>query len=126
MDALIIDPSNTTPTVRFDAATGVMQLSGRSTPENSVEFYKRLLDWLDEYGQKPCSKTELNIKLEYFNTSSSKCLLDIFKSFNNLHKAGNEVLVKWYYEEEDEDMQEAGEDYSDLLNVPFEIIEVKE
>jgi hypothetical protein len=126
MDSLIIDPSNTTPTVRFDANTGVMQLSGRSTPENSVEFYKRLLDWLDEYAQKPCSKTELNIKLEYFNTSSSKCLLDIFKSFNNLHKSGNDVLVKWYYEEEDEDMQEAGEDYSDLLNVPFEIIEVKE
>ncbi len=126
MEPLIIDPSNTTPTVRFDANTGVMQLSGRSTPENSVEFYKRLLDWFDEYSQNPCERTELNIKLEYFNTSSSKCLLDIFKSFNNLHKSGNDVIVKWYYEEEDEDMQEAGEDYSDLLNVPFEIIEVKE
>jgi hypothetical protein len=126
MEPLIIEPSNTTPKVKFDPATGVMLLSGRSTPENSVEFYKQMLDWLDEYAGRPCQRTELNIKLEYFNTSSSKCLLDIFKSFNNLHKAGNDVIVKWYYEEEDEDMQEAGEDYSDLLNVPFEIIEVKE
>ena len=52
--------------------------------------------------------------------------MDIFKKVNALFNDGLNVAINWYYEEEDEDMQEAGEDYSDLLDVPFEIIELEE
>lgn len=127
MDNLIIEGSNHTPDVNFNAETGILALKGRSTPENSIEFYRPLLEWLDQYGGAATQdKTTLKIQLEYFNTSSSKCILDIFKKVNNLFKDGLNVTINWYYEEEDEDMQEAGEDYSDLLDVPFEIIEIEE
>ncbi|MEQ8358785.1 MAG: DUF1987 domain-containing protein [Cytophagales bacterium] len=127
MDNLIIEGSNHTPDVNFNADTGTLALKGRSTPENSIEFYRPLLEWLDQYGSNSkTEKTTLKIQLEYFNTSSSKCILDIFKKVNALFKDGLNVSINWYYEEEDEDMQEAGEDYSDLLDVPFEIIELEE
>jgi Ser-tRNA(Ala) deacylase AlaX len=127
MDNLIIEGSNHTPDVNFNADTGVLALKGRSTPENSIEFYRPLLEWLDQYGSNAkTDQTELRIQLEYFNTSSSKCILDIFKKVNALFKDGLNVTIKWYFEEEDEDMQEAGEDYSDLLDVPFDIIEIEE
>lgn len=127
MDNLIIEGSNHTPDVNFNSDTGTLALKGRSTPENSIEFYRPLLEWLDQYeANAKTDKTTLKIQLEYFNTSSSKCILDIFKKVNALYKAGLNVNVNWYYEEEDEDMQEAGEDYSDLLDVPFEIIELEE
>ena len=64
------------------------------------------------------------MQLEYFNTSSSKCILDVFKKLESL--AGTEVSVKWYYEEDDEDMLEAGEDYEAIIDLPFEMIEVEE
>ncbi len=85
------------------------------------------MEWLDKFGEsQPTGKTQLEIRLEYFNTSSSKCILDIFKKVNSLYKNGIDVVINWYYEEEDEDMQEAGEDYSDLLDVPFDIIMLEE
>jgi len=125
MESIVIEGTPKTPTVNFDSASGVLHLRGRSIPENSIEFYKPLVEWLDEYAGKPQSKTAVNIQLEYFNTSSSKCLLDLFKKLESMHKNGNDILVKWYYEEDDEDMLEAGEDYQSIISVPFEMIETE-
>jgi len=60
--------------------------------------------------------------MEYFNTASSKMLLEIFELFKNLHDSGNKVTVDWYYQEDDEDMQDAGEDYADIVELPFNFI----
>ncbi len=66
--------------------------------------------------------------MEYFNTSSSKCILDVFKKLENVFKKNNEegVTINWYYEEDDEDMLEAGEDYQSILKIPFKMIELEE
>ena len=126
MDPIIIEGTPKTPTVNFDAATGKIEIKGRSIPENSIEFYKPLVDWLEAYGASVQANTVVNIQLEYFNTSSSKCILDIFKKLENIAKAGSEVIINWYYEEDDEDMLEAGEDYQSIIKVPFKMIEIEE
>lgn len=124
MESIIIEGTPKTPAVKFDSGTGVFEIKGRSIPENSVEFYKPLVDWLETYKESPNNKTIVNIKLEYFNTSSSKCILDVFKKLEAIHRAKNDVEVNWYYEEDDEDMLEAGEDYESIIRVPFKMIEV--
>jgi len=126
MEPIIIEGTPKTPTVHFDSSQGVFKLEGRSIPENSVEFYKPLVDWLDKYKESPLPKTTVEVKLEYFNTSSSKCILDVFKKLELIHKAKNDVEIKWFYEEDDEDMLEAGEDYESIIRVPFEMIEIVE
>ncbi len=126
MEHIIIEGSPKTPSVKFDAATGILEIKGRSIPENSIEFYKPLVDWLDKYSENPVSQTVVNIHLEYFNTSSSKCILDVFKKLELIHKAKNDVVVNWYYEEDDEDMLEAGEDYESIIRIPFKMIEVED
>jgi hypothetical protein len=126
MEPIIIDGTPKTPTVIFNMAEGVFKLEGRSIPENSVEFYKPLVDWLDGYKDNPLPRTVVEVKLEYFNTSSSKCILDVFKKLEMIHKAKNEVEIRWYYEEDDEDMLEAGEDYESIIRVPFKMIEIVE
>jgi len=125
METIIIEGTPKTPSVHFDSTSGILQLKGRSIPENSIEFYKPLVEWLDEYASKPQPKTAVNIQLEYFNTSSSKCLLDLFKKLESMHKGGSDIMIKWYYEEDDEDMLEAGEDYQSIINIPFKMIEVE-
>ncbi|HBS85250.1 MAG: nuclear pore complex subunit [Bacteroidetes bacterium GWF2_38_335] len=126
MESISIEGTPKTPTVNFDASTGKIEIKGRSIPENSIEFYKPLVDWLESYSSSPQKLTEVNIQLEYFNTSSSKCILDVFKKLESIHKAGNEVLINWYYEEDDEDMLEAGEDYQSIIRIPFKMIEIEE
>ncbi len=121
MEPLVLQPSAHTPSVSLNPTSGICEFKGRSTPENSVEYYEPIYKWLDAYVQSPNTTTVVNLQFEYFNTSSSKCILDVLKKFVKIHNAGNEVKINWFYEEEDDDMKEAGEDYSDILDLPFEI-----
>ena len=124
MESIFIEGTLKTPTIKFDGKTGIIEIKGRSIPENSIEFYKPLVDWLEEYAKKPFEKTQVNVQLEYFNTSSSKCILDVFKKLEAIHKTKHDVVINWYYEEDDEDMLEAGEDYESIIRVPFKMIEI--
>lgn len=126
MENLILEGSAKTPSITFNANKGTLELKGRSIPENSVEFYKPLNDWIEVYGANPKAQTSVDIKLEYFNTSSSKCILDLFKKLETINGKGTEVSINWYFEEDDEDMEEAGQDYQAIISLPFKIIEVEE
>jgi len=126
METIIREETLKTPYVKFDGEKGLVEIKGRSIPENSIEFYKPLIDWLDKFADQPAGRTSVNVKLEYFNTSSSKCILDIFRKLELMHKKGDEVEINWYYEEDDEDMFEAGEDYQSIINIPFKMIEMEE
>lgn len=123
MEDLKHEGSAKTPVVEF-SSNGELLLKGRSIPENSIEFYKPLIEWLESYSESPNNTTVLSVQLEYFNTSSSKCILDVFKKLESV--SGSEITVKWHYEEDDEDMLEAGEDYEAIIDLPFEMIEVEE
>jgi hypothetical protein len=124
MELISIEGTPKTPTVTMNPETGLVEIKGRSIPENSIEFYKPVVDWLEEYASVPASKTIVNVQLEYFNTSSSKCILDVFKKLEVLKKNQNDVVINWYYEEDDEDMLEAGEDYESIIKVPFKMIQI--
>ncbi len=112
-----------TPNMDFDAAAGIFEIKGRSIPENSVVFYQPLLNWLDVYvksSENTC--TALNISLEYFNTSSAKCLVEIFRRMEILQNSAREIEIKWYYEAEDQDILEAGRDFNEFMNIPIELV----
>jgi hypothetical protein len=127
MELLQIEGSPKTPSIKFDPKAGVLEIKGRSIPENSIEFYKPLIDALETYATAPLKETSVNVQLEYFNTSSSKCILDVFKRLEAIHKSGSSsVIINWYYETDDEDMLEAGEDYQAIISLPFKMVEVEE
>lgn len=126
MERILIEPTRITPLINFDPDEGILELKGRSSPENSLVFYQRVLDALDEYAAQGSDSLEANFAFEYFNTSSSKCLFDVFKKLSKLKDDGMSVTINWHYEEDDEDMMEAGEDYCDLLDLEFNFIEIEE
>ena len=120
------EQSPKTPHINFDPSTGVFELKGKSVPENSVIYYKPLFDWLDLYIQNPTKTTTLTVQLDYFNTSSAKCIVDLFKKVELISKNGKgEVIINWMYDEPDEDMLEAGEDYKSIIKIPFNLISFK-
>lgn len=122
METIKIMGTDDTPTVILDAENEIYEISGRSLPEDVTAFYDPVLAWLDDYAAGPKDKTIFTFKLVYFNTASSKLLLDILMKLEQLHEDGHEVLIRWYYPEDDEDMQEAGEEYADIVDVPFESV----
>ena len=126
MEKFSLNGSAKTPTIHFDGDTGVLEFRGRSIPENSVEFFAPLNEWLEIYQNQPNSETVVDMKLEYFNTSSSKCILDFFKKLEKINGNTTNVRINWYFEKDDEDMAEAGEDYGAIVSLPFQIIEVEE
>lgn len=124
MDNLKIESTLTTPEVNFNASTGQLSLTGSSTIEYPFDFYERLINWVNDYSKNPQKSTTVLVGLEYFNTSSSKCLLNFLKQVILLKEKG-ELNLKWEYDEEDEDAEDAGHDFSRLLKTPFEMIPVK-
>jgi hypothetical protein len=126
MKKLVIDETPKTPGVIFDPEKGSIYLKGRSIPENSVVFYQPVLEAMDEYIAKPHAETNLYVQLDYFSTSSSKCLLDLFKKLENIYKKGNKVTINWLYEDKDENIRDAGADYETMIDVPFKITAIHE
>lgn len=126
MDAYYLEATPKTPKLEFNPDAETFLISGRSIPENSIEFYKPLLDWLDKYVSNPLDSTIFEIKLEYFNTSSSKCLVEIFRKLEKIQEQGSKVTIEWYFDEEDEDMEESGEDFKEIIKIPFNMKEIKE
>ena len=126
MNPFSIGKTHNTPAVSFDPEQKVFELSGKSIPEDPQAFYNSVLDWVDQYTANPLDKLTVNIRLDYFNTSSSKIIFTIFKKFENMPKAADKIEINWYYEEGDYDLLESGEDYEALLKIPFNVIEVPE
>ncbi|MCG8476767.1 MAG: DUF1987 domain-containing protein [Cytophagales bacterium] len=125
MEKFLLEPTEKTPHVFFDPDEGIFEIGGRSIIENTVKFYEPIFDWIEAYLEKPALKNTIMAKFEYFNTSSSKCLIEIFRKFEGLHKKGIKVHLEWYYEQEDEDMRESGEDFRTVLSFPLSIKEMK-
>ncbi|MFO7869196.1 MAG: DUF1987 domain-containing protein [Bacteroidales bacterium] len=123
MDSLIIQKTEDTPQVDFNIETGVCKLSGRSLPENAIEFYQPILNWVESVLSESVHKEFIfEIKLEYFNTASSKQLAKMLLLIEKFHEY-QKILIRWFYEKEDRDMFNSGNQYSKFLKLDFEFIE---
>jgi hypothetical protein len=116
MEILNLEGTEDTPKIILDKKNGIFEISGRSLPEDSAEFYRPVLEWIDKYSSDPNPATEFVFKLEYFNTASSKLILDVLSALEDIKG----MKINWYFHEDDEDMEEAGQEFSELVEIPFE------
>ena len=122
MEKLKIESTEDNPQIILDREYNILEISGRSLPEDVNTFYEPMMSWIEEYAKDPLDVTVFSFKLTYFNTASSKIILDILTHFEEMIEEGHKVMVRWHYLEEDEDMLEAGEEYSEMVDVSFEMI----
>ncbi len=117
MEKLEITGTETTPSILFNPKENQFIIEGRSLMEDVGNYYKPLQDWFSEYQKKPNQKTELNIRLEYLNTATSRKFLDVFNKLQEI--PGSKVI--WHFSDEDDDMEEIGQELAELVTVPFEL-----
>ena len=111
-----------TPGISFDADKGTFKIEGESYPENAMEFYRPVIETLNDFAENKDIPLTMDIKMVYFNSSSSKCLLDIFDILEEYAAKKKSVQVNWYYHEDDEDIKESGEDFAEDLSLNFNLI----
>ncbi len=132
MEKLIISPTHSTPEIRFSVEENIFLIRGNSRPEDVRALYYPVIEWIKELANdiidnKITKYTKENplifqVDLLYFNSSSAKFLYDIFSEFKRLPEAGISVIVEWYYEKEDIDMLEAGNDIATMVEMEFTCI----
>ena len=121
MDIISIQETKKTPGITLNVSEKLFEIKGRSMPEDATEFYEPIISWLRKYSENPIEGgIPLVVKLDYFNTTSSKMILEIFKIVEGI---GNHTIM-WHYFEDDEDMQDAGEDFQYIIGAAIEMIEI--
>lgn len=118
--------TQSTPYIYFDPNTGRLDIIGRSIPENSVAFYKPLFEALDNYSGNPANGIHATIQLEYYNSSSSVCILNLLKKLEALKENVSEITIEWHYEEEDEDTLAAGNNFQAIISLPIKLVKIAE
>jgi len=107
------------PEVYLNKEKGILQINGRSLPENAKELYMPILDWLDKYLSSPKEITTVIFKLEYFNTASSKMLTELISRIKKLKKSDHQINIEWHYPYDDEDILDSGETLEEVVGLPF-------
>lgn len=122
MENLQIKKTKYTMEVNFNKDSGILEMAGSSYPENALDFFGPIIDWIKEYIASVKKELALNIRLNYLNTSSTKCILDIFEILDQYHQSGGKVKINWYYAEDDEDIMETGEELAEDFDFPIQFI----
>lgn len=126
METLRIEGTKSSPDIVFDHTTGLLNMSGESYPENSFEFYQPVLSWITRFLAVHSGPVTFNIHISYLNTGSTKCMMDILDLFEDAFLTGGQVVLNWYYDEENDRALETAEEFKEEVSLPFNIIPVSE
>jgi hypothetical protein len=120
---MIIEGTKTTPSIRIEK--GLIEIKGRSIPEDAFDFYSPILNNIQSNQPFTNGKTEIRLHLEYINSGSKKFVSNILGVLNDMYLQGKDMIIYWYYDYDDDSMLDLGNDFRSLIEIPFHVIEVK-
>ena len=125
MENLKIEATKSSPEINFNSETNILAITGESYPENTTQFYEKVFAWLDKYMESiEDEEVVVNIELIYFNSSSSKVLMDLFDNLDELSEEGKKIVVNWIYDEDNDASLEYGEEFEeDIESLTFNLVE---
>ena len=120
MESLKIPGTDENPEITLDPQNNIFEISGRSLPEEVLQFYAPVYKWMEEYVKNPLENTVLKLKIVYMNSPSQKALLEIINIVEKITDTGKKIKIEWHYHEDDEDMLESGKEFEELSDILFE------
>lgn len=124
MQSLNIKADKKSPSVVFEPYSGLMVIKGKSSLENPERFYEALIKWTEKYAADPAIETTFRMEMEYFNSSSAKSMMKMFRILENIAKSPKKrVSIQWCHDGQDYSMKESGEDFQSMLEIPFEFVQ---
>ena len=126
MEALHIEATKSSPQIDFDPDSGILRLQGQSYPENSFQFFEPIFAWLERYLDQLTGSCTVQLILDYLNTSSSKCLMDLIDMMEDAYSEGKQIRIEWLYDPDNDSSVELAEEFMEDLSLPFVILELEE
>jgi len=126
MENLKIEATEFTPQIECNSSENRILIYGRSIPENALNFYSPVINWIEEYKSNISSRASLEFYLDYVNSISQKIILDILRRFSQLKADGKQIKVLWKYEKDDEEMKDEGQFLSSKVDLDFELIRLQD
>lgn len=126
MEPLSIGATEVTPGINFDKQLNKFLMFGKSFPEESKRFFTPIFVWLEEYVKSPNETTLFEFRLDYFNSSTSTMILEMLYILERIQKKGKHIKILWNYLDTDDDMLDAGHEYAEMVNIPFEFNEIED
>jgi len=120
-ESLLIEATEDTPLIDFNLETGVFKVTGRALPENAHDFFKPIEEWLSEYVESPLENTTVEMRIDYFNSAATRYIFNLLAYFEDIVEEGADVKILWFYKEGDDLIETKGEEFSSMLDVPFEM-----
>lgn len=133
MDSLIIEATEDSPSIMFDALTNRFVIKGESRPENAGKFYSPIINWIVQFEEIALQrKNESNgisnmsfvFNLDYFNSTSAKYILDILLIIKKFGGQGHQIKIEWHYDKRSEDILDSGKEFSDMVDLKFDFVEI--
>lgn len=121
----LVEATERTPKVEYNKTNDELVLEGICIPELTHDFFKPIISFVNEIGDNTIKHFTLTVKLHFFNTGSARYILELMKNIQKLKEKGIEISFKWFYNDDDEDIEEAGRSYAFILNETFEMIPIK-
>ncbi len=124
MESIYVKKTKKTPLISLDLSENIFQIKGPSFSEDILSIYDPVLNWINE--NLPQLEKELTCEFYFtvLNSASHKKIFQILIILNGFMDRGKKIKVKWYYDEDDEDIMEMGEDLTELINLPFELVPI--
>lgn len=116
------DGSKDAPTVVLDENSCEFIISGPSFAENAIPVYEPIIEWVDTYVATLTRPLNCEFDFYYLNSSSKRAVFGVMKRLEKLYLEGVKVEIVWKYERFDDDMLEQGQEYADILNLPFSFV----
>ena len=118
MDNLIIEGTNDRPSINLNYETGLIYMGGSSLPENVLEVYNPVIEWIEKYTTAPKPVTKVEFFFDYLNTASSHMIMRIFQKIIDLKFKCEDLTINWFYPSGDLDMRNFGQELSEVINYP--------
>jgi len=124
MESIYVKKTKKTPLISLDLSENIFQIKGPSFSEDILSIYDPVLNWINE--NLPQLEKELTCEFYFtvLNSASHKKIFQILIILNGFMDRGKKIKIKWYYDEDDEDIMEMGEDLTELINLPFELVPI--
>jgi transcription elongation factor len=121
LDEVHIIPTEKTPEILL-YPKGIIKIKGRAIAEDIRIVPEQIENWIDAYLLNPAESTDVIISLEYLNSFNTMLIISILRRISKVKLQLKKLVIKWYIEEDDYDLQDRGESISSALNIPIEFI----
>lgn len=122
MESFYIEATKSTPEVNFNPEVGRLLIKGESYPENSIKFFKPIIEKLEALSDQIEDSFVVDISLTYLNTSSIKVIMNILDILDGIYQQGKDIAINWYYESDNEIMYETALEFNSFFDIEIKLI----